>query len=41
MFVSVVCAYAPTARAPAWVKAKFGGELQDIIDKIPSSKDAQ
>ena len=36
MFVSVVCAYAPTARAPAWVKAKFSGELQDTIDEIPS-----
>ena len=34
--VSVLCAYAPTAG----VKAKFGSELQDTLDKVPQDGDA-
>ena len=32
LFVSVVCAYAPTAKAPPALKAKFYTNLQDTID---------
>ena len=38
IFVTVICAYAPTARAPPEVKSKFSGELQDTLDKV-SQKD--
>lgn len=37
VFVSVLCAYAPTARATPGVKAKFSSELQDTLDKISQS----
>ena len=33
--MSVVCAYAPTAKAPPGVKAKFTDELQDALDHVP------
>ena len=35
LFVTVVCVYAPTARAPPAVKGKFISELQDTLDKVP------
>ena len=35
VFVTVVCAYAPTAKAPSGVKSKFSDELQDVLDKVP------
>lgn len=35
VFVTVVCVYAPTARAPPGVKEKFSCELQDTLDKVP------
>ena len=34
VFVTVICAYAPTARAPPEVKSKFSTELQDTLDKV-------
>ena len=34
-FVSVVCAYPPTAKASPRIKLKFYGDLQDTIDRIP------
>ena len=37
IFVTVVCAYAPTARAPPGVKAQFCLDLQDILDKTPQN----
>ena len=33
-YVSVVCAYEPTAKATPSIKLKFYDDLQDIIDKI-------
>ena len=36
-FISVISAYAPTARAPPEIKSKFMEELQDVLDKVPSS----
>ena len=33
--ISVVCAYAPTAKAPPGIKRTFYTDLQDTIDKIP------
>ena len=36
--MTVICAYAPTARAPQEVKSKFSRELQDTRDKV-SQKD--
>ena len=30
----MLCAYAPTARAPPELKSKFSGELQDTLDKV-------
>lgn len=36
-YVSVVCAYAPTAKAPPGIVQKFMEDLQDAIDKIPTS----
>ena len=36
-FISVISAYAPTARAPPGIKSKFMEELQDVLDKVPSS----
>ena len=38
VLVTVICAYAPTARAPPEVKPKSSGELQDTLDKV-SQKD--
>ena len=35
VFVSVMCVYAPTARATPAVKSKFSTELQDTLDKVP------
>ena len=37
MYVSVICVYAPTAKAPPGIKQKFFAELQDALDKIPES----
>ncbi len=34
-FVTIVCVYAPTARAPPRVKEKFSSELQDTLDRVP------
>ena len=34
-YVSVVCAYAPTAKAAPSIKLKFYYDLQDTIDRIP------
>ena len=34
-YLSVVCVYAPTAKAPPGVAQKFTEDLQDIVDKIP------
>ena len=36
--MTVICAYAPTARAPPEVKSNFSSELQDKLDKV-SHKD--
>ena len=36
-YVSVVCVYAPTAKAPPGIKQTFYSDLQDTIDKIPES----
>ena len=35
IYMSVVCAYAPTAKAPPGIKAKFTDELQDALDRVP------
>ena len=37
MYVSVICVYAPTAKAPPGIKQNFFAELQDTLDKIPKS----
>ena len=37
MFLSIVCAYAPTARAPPGVKDQFSSDLQETLDQIPQS----
>ena len=37
MYLSVLCAYAPTAKATPGVKEKFYTELQDAMDKVPPS----
>ena len=37
MFLSVVCAYDPTARAPPGMKAKYFSDLQDTLDQIPQN----
>ena len=34
--MSVVSAYAPTAKAPLGVKAKFFDDLQDALDRVPA-----
>ena len=34
-FITVVCAYAPTAKALPSVKVNFNSELQDTLDKVP------
>ena len=34
-YVSVVCAYEPTAKAPPSIKLNFNDDLQDTIDRIP------
>ena len=36
--MTVICAYAPTARNPQQVKSKFTSEMQDTLDKV-SNKD--
>ena len=36
-FVSVLCVYAPTARATPDVKQKVYAELLDTIDKVPTN----
>ena len=36
-FMSIICAYAPTSRAPSGVKAHFCSDLQDTLDKIPQN----
>lgn len=35
VYMSVVSAYAPTAKAPPGVKERFENELQDTLDRIP------
>ena len=35
-YMSVVSAYAPTAKAPLGVKAKFFDDLQDALDRVPA-----
>ena len=37
IFVSIVSAYAPTAKAPPGIQSSFRGELQSVLDRIPSS----
>ena len=37
VFVSVLCVYAPNARATPGVKANFSSELQATLGKIPQS----
>ena len=34
-FVTIVCAYAPTAKAPPTVRSQFLEQLQDTLDDIP------
>ena len=36
-YLSVVCVYAPTAKATPSIKQKFYSDLQDTIDKIPQN----
>ena len=36
-YVSVISAYAPTAKAPLDIKQKFYSDLQDTIDKLPQN----
>ena len=36
-YVSVISAYAPTARAPLGIMTKFMEDLQDAVDKTPVS----
>ena len=36
-YLSVVCVYAPTAKAPPGIAQKFTEDLQDTVDKIPTS----
>ena len=36
-YMTIVSAYAPTAKAPQGVKAKFIDELQDVLDRVPAS----
>jgi len=33
----IICAYIPTARAPAGVKSRLLEQLQDILDGVPNS----
>ena len=33
----MVCVYAPTAKAPPGTAQKFTEDLQDIVDKFPTS----
>ena len=35
MSVTMVCDYAPTAKAPPLLKSRFNSDLQDTLDKIP------
>ena len=35
IYLSLVCAYAPTAKTPPSIKLKFYGDLQDTMDRIP------
>ena len=34
-FLTVICVYAPTAKAPQGIKDKFSCELQDVLDRVP------
>ena len=34
-FVTIVCAYAPTAKAPPTVRSQFLEQLQDTLDDVP------
>jgi len=34
-FVTVLCAYAPTAKVPPSVKTSFFEKLQDCLDNVP------
>ena len=36
-FVTVRSAYAPTAKAPPYMKQQFVGDLQNTVDKVPVS----
>ena len=36
-FVTVISAYAPTAKASPHVKQQFVGDLQNTVDKVPVS----
>ena len=35
MYVSVICAYAPTTKASRGIKQKFYSEVQDTVAKVP------
>ena len=37
MFLSIVCAYSPTAKAPPGVKNQFCSDLQETLDQIPQN----
>jgi len=37
LFLSIICVYAPTARAPASVKSRFLEQLQDVLDGVPNT----
>ena len=36
-YLSVVCVYASTAKAPPRIAQKFAADIQDTVDKIPTS----
>ena len=36
-FLSLVSAYAPTAKAPPGIQSPFRDELQSVLSRIPSS----
>ncbi len=38
VYMTVVCGYAPTAKATPNVKEKFNCDLQDVLDKVPRSE---
>ena len=37
MFLTVLCAYAPTARASPRVKSKLSNKLQDTLEEVPQN----